>query len=197
MYARQTTHELDAFVALHLCFDSIHSTLYRFTLPNFTESAKAEFLLCAPREWVGQVRFAACKRAKSVTAHLEHLVKHFPSHVPTSKLFNLYIFNSIQVQLQYYALQDSEQGEYLERESTAAGFQCMVELLGKMTTYFSDNRRLVSFFEPSFLALCEVAYAKQLRDTMKILVRHGYDVENEWIEQPESVLRLWTVCTIN
>lgn len=165
LYARQATHELDALVTLHLCFESIHSTLYRFTLPNFTESARADFLMGAPREWIQQVRCAACIRATAVTRHLELLEKHFPDHIPTTKLFNLYIFNSIQVQLQYHALQAVDHGPDADRDATAMGFQTMVHVVGKMTNYFWDNRRLVSGMGPLWMKTLNRTVARYLEDT--------------------------------
>jgi hypothetical protein len=119
----------------------------------------------APREWIQQVRCAACIRATAVTRHLELLEKHFPDHIPTTKLFNLYIFNSIQVQLQYHALQAVDHGPDADRDATAMGFQTMVHVVGKMTNYFWDNRRLVSGMGPLWMKTLNRTVARYLEDT--------------------------------
>lgn len=167
LYVRQTTHELDSLVVLHLNFDSIHSTLYRITLPNFTESMSPDLLLEAPVEWLQQVRAAAYSRANAVQQKLELLEAEFPDHTPTTRLFNLYVLNSMRVQLQFLALHSSGPNREVRQ-----GLQVMADIVGKMTNYFCYNRRVVSA-PPS-------AVNPQLRDVLRILIGHGYDIETSW-----------------
>lgn len=142
MFARQATNELDALIALHMCFESVHTTLYRFTLPNFTET-RADLLLEAPRDWTEQIRLAAYTHARAVCRVLELAERHFTDHVPTSILFNLYIFNSLLVQIQYQALNGT---------GDPSGFPLMAQMIGKMITHFFVNRRLVRQFMISLIS---------------------------------------------
>lgn len=149
---------------MHVCFDVIHSTLYRMALPNFTESAKPAFLASAPRDWIYQLRYSANTRALSVQFKLRLLEKNFPENILTSRLFNLFVFGSMRVQLQYNALAypDGVTGPFLHGE-LAAGFETMMNVVGKMTRYFADNRRV-------------------LKDMLLILARHGYNIGRPWDE---------------
>ena len=130
---------------MHVCFDVVHSTLYRITLPNFSESAKPEYLASAPRDWIHRLRYAANVRAVAVRQKFALLEKHFPDHIPTTRLYNLYIFGSLRVQLQYYALACPDGiPDPQTYEETASGFEVMIQVVGKMTKYYVDNRRVVS-----------------------------------------------------
>ena len=85
-------------------------------------------------------------RACAIQQKLDLLNKHFSDHVPINRLFNLYVFASIRIQLTYKSAcqNDGYESSGKSHQVLCKDFESMMHLVGKMTTYYADNKRVVS-----------------------------------------------------
>ena len=132
-------------------------------MPGFDETAPLPLLEDAPFEWIEETRYKCFLYARAMAQKISILADKFPEYTPSDWTWHIFAYCSVRHQLVYIALktaQDQVSGDNLLRECRH-GFEELVQVVGKMTKYYEQNRMVV-------------------RDIIRMLKRQGCPPSEAW-----------------
>lgn len=109
-------------------------------MPGFPESLRQEVISEAPLEWTEKARTGFHIRARGITEKLKLSDRLYSTWQPSDPIWKMLAYESVRNQLAYLC---QSAAPIVNREEISAGFELVVEYVGRMTTYLSTMKRLV------------------------------------------------------